>query len=104
MPLFGRKRDEIVEPETSTPEAEEASVGLYGKFHVERTDGRDRPEGAKENARYFVLDYVHDPAARRALYAYAKKLEALGTEPELAQDLYRELDETEELFQRHGKQ
>lgn len=44
---------------------------VYGKFYVERVDGRDLPGGDKENARYFVLDYVNDPFARDALYAYA---------------------------------
>lgn len=45
--------------------------GLYGKFRVERVDGRDRPGGDKEGAVYFVLDTTHDPFAAPALRAYA---------------------------------
>lgn len=35
--------------------------GLYGKFRVERVDGKDKRGGPKENAAYFVLDYANDP-------------------------------------------
>lgn len=58
---------------------------LRTKFHVERLDGRDQPGGDKADARYFVLDYVHDPHARTALAAYADACEA-GL-PGLAADL-----------------
>lgn len=59
--------------------------GLYGKFRVERVDGRDKPGGDRDQARYFVLDYAHDPFAVAALEAYAKACEA--AEPGLARDL-----------------
>lgn len=65
------------------------SEGLYGKFEVRRRDGRDQPGGDKAIARYFVLDYVHDPFARTALAAYADACE--GELPQLAVDLRREL-------------
>lgn len=104
----GEQGDELVlepttpEPapqEVATPEAEEASVGLYGKFRVERSDGRDRPGGDKADARYFVLDYVHDPYARLALRAYIDALKADGAEPELMADLNRELGSTRRQHQ-----
>lgn len=43
---------------------------LYAKYTVYRNDGKDEPGGEKEDARYFVLDYAHDPFARKALAAY----------------------------------
>lgn len=59
--------------------------GLYGKFRVSRVDGRDRPGGDREDAGYFVLDYVHDPYARAALEAYADACEE--EYPFLARDI-----------------
>lgn len=59
--------------------------GLYGKFHVCRTDGRDQPFGDKSKAAYFVLDYVYDPYAVPALQAYADAVRA--AHPALAADL-----------------
>ena len=61
-------------------------VGLMEKFHVSRVDGRDQPGGDKANARYFVLDYVHDPYAKQALMHYAKACQA--EYPQLSQDLW----------------
>ena len=56
--------------------------GLYGKYRVEKVNGK--PIG-----RVFVLDYDNDPHARVALEAYA---DSCGDEyPQLASDLYREL-------------
>lgn len=52
--------------------------GLYGKYKVERIDGK--PRGP-----YFVLDYAHDPHAVAALLAYADSCEAEF--PALAADL-----------------
>lgn len=83
--------------EVATPEAEAATVGLYGKFSVERNDGRDRPGGDKSDAKYFVLDYVNDPYARHALRTYIDALKADGAEPELAADLNNELGRTRRL-------
>lgn len=65
--------------------------GLYGKFNVSRVDGKDQPGGSKENARYFVLDYVNDPHARYALLRYAVSCEE--EYPELAADLMTILEE-----------
>lgn len=64
---------------------------LHTKFRVERTDGRDQPGGDKADARYFVLDYAHDPHARTALAAYADACEQ--TLPGLAADLRARLAE-----------
>lgn len=52
--------------------------GLYGKYHVERADG-------KQKGPYFVLAYASDPHARVALAAYADSCEAEF--PLLAADL-----------------
>lgn len=84
---------------------------LFDKYVVYRNDGKDGPGGTKEDARYFVLDYVHDPFARKALAAY---VDAILTEanvfryrenpswdgsfpyvPQLASNLMRELMDTE---------
>lgn len=66
--------------------------GLYGKFDVHRVDRRDLPGGDRENARYFVLDYVHDPGAMVALEAYIGWAYTNGYR-ELALDLETELEE-----------
>lgn len=70
---------------------------LYNKYSVYRNDHRDKPGCDKENARYFVLDYIHDHSARYALAAYAEHCELLM--PELAKDIREELLKTGELFQ-----
>lgn len=59
--------------------------GLFRKFDVRRTDGRDAPGGDRAGAEYFVLDVTHDPHALRALAAYADAVEF--THPDLARDL-----------------
>jgi hypothetical protein len=59
--------------------------GLYGKFIVERTDGRSAPGEKHENCEYFVLDLTHDPFALSALDAYAEACEEKY--PALAKDL-----------------
>jgi hypothetical protein len=56
--------------------------GLYGKYHVERADG-------KSKGPYFVLAYTTDPHAAVALAAYADSCEA--DYPQLAADLRRQL-------------
>lgn len=89
----------LEETEVATPEAEAASVGLYGKFRVERSDGRDRPGGDKADAEYFVLDYVNDPHARIAVRAYIDSLKGSGDEPQLAADLSSALGKTRRLHQ-----
>lgn len=71
--------------------------GLYSKFIVERTDGRDQPGGDRENARYFVLDYVNDPVAREAVRTYCSFALALGFE-KLYDELMDALDEVEKKY------
>lgn len=66
--------------------------GLQEKFFVSRVDGKDQPGGSKDNARYFVLDYVNDPMARYALGYYIYACQAKY--PELAADLKAALEET----------
>lgn len=65
---------------------------LHGKFHVARVDKRDRPGGDKADARYFVLDYVHDQHARAALSAYVESVHRENYD--LACDLRQELIDT----------
>lgn len=61
--------------------------GLYPKFNVTRTDGRDAPGEKHHGAEYFVLNMSTDPHAIPALSAYA---EACREEyPALAADLSR---------------
>jgi hypothetical protein len=63
--------------------------GLYGKFRVERTDGRSASGEKHHGCEYFVLDLTHDRFAREALTAYAR---ACAEEyPTLANDLHRKL-------------
>lgn len=63
--------------------------GAYRKYQVERVDGRDKPGGDKENARYFVLDYVNDPHAMKALRAYIDSV--WDDNPRLGLDLQNEV-------------
>ena len=43
--------------------------GLYNKFLVQRTDGKDK-KGKHVSCEYFVLDLTHDVHALSALKAY----------------------------------
>ena len=61
-------------------------VGLYRKFEVHRTDGRDAPGEKHAGCRYFVLDLEHDGLASTALTAYADAAERDGYGP-LADDI-----------------
>ena len=45
-------------------------IGLYGKFRIERTDGRSAKGEKHDGCEYFVLDLTHDPHAIPALEAY----------------------------------
>ena len=63
--------------------------GLYGKFKVWRTDGKDSEGEKHDGCDYFVLDLTHDPHARPALLAYADSCEA--EYPLLAIDLRAKL-------------
>lgn len=56
--------------------------GLYGKYRVERVDGKDKGP-------YFVLGYATDPHARAAVAAYAASCRQ--DDPALAADLDAEL-------------
>lgn len=61
------------------------SLGLYPKYLVERLDGSSRPGGKHERCDYFVLDWDHDPIARRVMDLYAKL--CVHKRPELADDI-----------------
>lgn len=71
-------------------------LGLFHKFEVKRTDGRQNREGA----RFFVLNYAHDLYARDALQAYADACRT--THPKLATDLDHELFEVRDIEASHG--
>lgn len=49
------------------------SRGLYGKFHIERTNGKSEAGEKHDGCDYFVLDLTHDPFASAALKYYADK-------------------------------
>lgn len=69
-------------------------AGLYRKFTVQRTDGRDAPGGDREGAEYFVLDLTNDPFAKAAIAAYIEACASDGGYDELVADLSeRYLDE-----------
>lgn len=61
-------------------------MSLKQKFFVERVDGRDKPGKDKENAQYFVLDFVNDKYAKEALKFYAWICQE--EYPELSMDLW----------------
>lgn len=46
--------------------------GMYGKFKVERTDGKSAAGEKHDGCEYFVLDASCDPHAIPALMAYAE--------------------------------
>jgi hypothetical protein len=68
---------------------DKTKMGLYGKFRVERTDGKSAPGEKHEGCRYFVLDLDHDPFALPALRAYERACAARY--PALSQDLTLEI-------------
>lgn len=59
--------------------------GLYRKFEVHRTDGRDQPGGDRHGAQYFVLDLTYCPYARRAASVYADNI--AGQYPQVADEM-----------------
>lgn len=59
--------------------------GVYQKYVVRRTDGRDEPGEMHQNCWLFVLDLDHDAYALPALRAYADACQF--SHPELANDL-----------------
>ena len=62
---------------------------IYGKYYVERADGRDKLGRDKANSRYFVLDYMNDKYAREAMMYYAFK--CVDQFPELSADIWKQL-------------
>lgn len=65
--------------------------GLYGKFFVERTDGKSAPGEKHHGCEYFILDMTHDKYAVPALRAYAEH--CLAEYPLLHDDLMAKADE-----------
>lgn len=65
--------------------------GLYGKFYVERTDGKSAPGEKHHGCEYFLLDLNHDKYAVPALRSYAEHCQA--EYPLLAADLFKKADE-----------
>ena len=59
--------------------------GIYRKYNITRTDGKDAPGMKHCGCRYFIIDLDHDPCAEAALNAYAIACEE--EHPQLAADL-----------------
>lgn len=72
-------------PEAPAQADEKRDGPVYGKFIVERTDGRSAPGEKHHGCEYFVLDTTHDIYAVPALEAYARACERLM--PELAESI-----------------
>ena len=81
-PCNGETKMSLTERDTTKPATEQ---GLFRKYEVRRTDGRDSPGGDRFGAEYFVLDVMNDKHAGRALRAYAESVEE--THPALAADM-----------------
>jgi len=71
--------------------ADSRQQGLYRKYRVQRSDGRDKPDDKHSDCQYFVLDLTHDPLARLAANHYADKAEHDGWLL-LADDLRRRVE------------
>jgi len=63
--------------------------GLYGKFIIERADGRSAPGKKHHGCDYYVLDLTHDKYAPYAIAAYA--MACKGEFPALAADLFEKI-------------
>jgi len=61
--------------------------GLFSKFIVSRTDGKDRVGCKHYGCDYFVLDVTHDQYAKSALSAYAAS--CASTHPKLSEDMQK---------------
>jgi len=70
---------------TENASLDQTAVGLYHKFNVTRTDGKDQPGGKHEHDEYFVLNLTTDKNAIPALAAYAES--CTEKYPVLAADL-----------------
>lgn len=70
--------------------------GLYGKFFVERTDGKSAPGQKHHGCEYFILDLDHDKHAIAALRAYY--LSCRKEYPLLADDLLDKIAAMEKRF------
>lgn len=64
--------------------------GLFDKYEVRRTDGRDVLGDKHHGCTYFVLDLTHDPAARAAAILYADMVR--GSRQQLTADLLVKCD------------
>jgi len=73
-----------------SPRPTNSAEDHYGVFVLARLDGQALPT----DGRYFVLNYAHDPLARRALWSYMQAAKAAGSTA-LADDLRIELTRTE---------
>lgn len=72
--------------ESKLPKVEQ---GLFPKFIICRTDGRDAPGEKHHGCFTFTLDIDHDPHARAALSAYAESIHREN--PTLASQLRQQL-------------
>lgn len=65
-------------------------IGVYRKFTVTRTDGKDGPFEKHHDCDYFVLDLNCDAFAIHAMIAYAEACKEKY--PELAKDILRRVE------------
>jgi formylglycine-generating enzyme required for sulfatase activity len=70
---------------------DQSKMGLYGKFHVTRTDGKDAPGERHHGDEYFVLNLTTDTHAIPAIAAYADS--CAEEYPILAADLRKIISE-----------
>ncbi len=70
---------------TDNAQVDQSTIGLYNKFQVIRTDGKDAPGQKHEHDEYFVLNLTTDKHALPAISAYANSCSA--DYPALAIDL-----------------
>ena len=61
--------------------------GVYRKYTVRRTDGRDALGAKHDGCHLFILDLDHDPAAKGALLEYCRGHAETGDRPQLVQEL-----------------
>jgi hypothetical protein len=66
---------------------ENNNQGLFHKYDIKRTDGKDLPGEKHQDCEYFVLDLTHDKHAAYALMIYA--LSCKRENPVLSRELLK---------------
>lgn len=79
------KQNVLAHTQPTEPAPPEDEEGIYPKYEVSRTDGRDLPGEKHHDCDLFVLDLTHDQAAIPAMLAYAEACAV--TRPTLSREL-----------------